>query len=84
MSNLNDFMAVATMTLYDDGHGNEHYEETIVLTNVASFVDAMKQIEDYAGNDLESVNITLYEGPFLTLDDDTLDKIIKRGSNLVP
>lgn len=84
MSDLNDYMAVATMTLYDDGHGNEHYEETIVLTNIASFVDAMKKIEDYAGKDLESVNITLYDGPFLTLDDDTLNKIIERGSRLMP
>lgn len=84
MSDLNDFMAVATMTLYDDGHGNEHYKETIVLTNIASFVDAMKKIEDYAGKDLESVNITLYDSPFLTLDDDTLNKIIERGSRLMP
>ena len=63
---MKDFFAIANVTYFDVGDmkGNP---ETIVITEVSSFQDAMSRIEDYYSTDLESVQLELYEGPFITL-----------------
>ena len=63
---MKEFFAIANVVYYDESNV-ESYAETIVITEVSNFQDAMSRIEAYYAQDLESVQLELYEGPFIRL-----------------
>lgn len=54
-------------------------EENIILTGIPSFTEAMRQIEDYYGEDLIQVlELTLYDLPFIyKVPDEEIERIAK-------
>lgn len=72
---MKDCVAIAIIDYFNDTYEKTD-KEIIVLTEVESYKDAMTRIEDYYGPDLESLQITLIDGPFLQIDSKTLDKIM--------
>lgn len=75
---MKKLIALATVSYYN----NDNYKtetEKIVLTEVENFVDAMERIEKYYSNELEQVDIELYEGPFVFLTDEVYAEIKERG-----
>lgn len=75
---MKEFIAIATVSYYND-NDNTTETEKIVLTEVENFVDAMERIEKYYSQDLEQVDIELYEGPFLFLTDEEHAAIKERS-----
>ena len=73
---MKEFIAIATVHYYNDVT-NTSDEEYIVLTEVDTFAEAARRIEEYYGLDLESINVTLLDGPFLTLTQDSVDNLMK-------
>ena len=74
---LNDYFAIATIEYYNESQ-NDTFVENQVLTNVSSYTEAVAMLEEYYGNDLESIQqMTLLEGPFLNVSNETIDKIMK-------
>ena len=66
----------ATATIQFDAGDNNSYKENIILTEVENFVDAVSRIEAYYGNDLESIlELNLFEGPFVILNDRALEAL---------
>jgi hypothetical protein len=61
---MENFYALCAITWYCDANNTEE-KEYIVLTGINNYTDAMCKIERYYANDLISVDIALYEGPFI-------------------
>lgn len=74
---MKEFIAIATVSFYDE-IDNTTATEKIVLSEVENFVDAMERIEKYYSQDLERVDIEIFEGPFLTLTDEAI-KVLKEA-----
>lgn len=63
-----DYMAIATCKYYNDSLDNLE-TETIVITEVETFAEAMAKVESYYGDDLETATITLRDGPYFRFPD---------------
>lgn len=61
-----DYIAIATCKYYDDSLDNLE-TETIVITEIETFAEAMAKVESYYGDDLESATITLRDGPYFNI-----------------
>lgn len=73
---MDKYIALAVIQYYNSAE--EKIEtEYIVLTGVSTFVEAMSQIEDYYGEDLEVCEISFHEGPILHVSEEAFDKIVK-------
>ena len=73
---MKEFCAIAIVNFYDDVSGDT-LTDRLVITNIDTYGEAMAQIEEYYGRDIESVNITLLEGPFLQISAITCDRIMR-------
>jgi hypothetical protein len=76
---MKEFIALAYVNFYNDVT-DETDTECIVLTEVENYSDAMNRIEAFYSQDLESVELTLLEGPFLTISHNTFEKIMEGNS----
>ena len=77
---MDKFVALAKVDWYDkyeEDIAQRTKTDYIVLTSVVSFSKAVEEIEEYYDKDLIKVEIELIEGPFLTLDKDTHERIAK-------
>ena len=72
---MKNYAAIAIINYFNDTDEKTD-KEIIVLTEVENYRDAMARIEDYYWPDLESLQITLIDGPFLKIDSQILDKIM--------
>ena len=80
----NDFFAACRVTfMYDDGEKYEERIDYIVFTNVATHSEAVHKVEEYYGNDLIGVTVTLFEGPGLLIPKELYDKIEETGGELL-
>lgn len=80
----NDFFAACRVTfMYDNGEKYEERIDYIVFTNVASHSEAVHKVEEYYGNDLIGVTVTLFEGPGLLIPKELYDKIEETGGELL-
>ena len=61
-----DYVAIATCK-YHNGSLDNLETETIVITKIETFAEAMAKVESYYGDDLESVTITLKAGPYFKI-----------------
>ena len=62
-----------------NGTATEH----IGITHITTFTDAMALVEDYYGNDLVSIKITIVEGPVFHLSRAEADRIIQRDNEII-
>lgn len=62
-----DYIAIATCKYYDDSLDNLE-TETIVITEIETFAEAMAKIESYYGDDLEFRNYYFVRWPLLFYD----------------
>lgn len=67
------FLAIAKVSWYNEDNVIE--TDYIAITRVDDFCEAMRRIEEYYGNDLESVFIKLVDGPFCQLPREYAEKI---------
>ena len=73
---LNDYFALACIEAFDDDSGDT-YKENLILTNVSNYTEAMELLERYYGLNIEVIHdLTLFEGPFLRVSDQTVEKIV--------
>ena len=69
-----EFIALAKIEFYDEE--DDLRTDNIIITEVESFADAVARVEAYYSNDLHAiVELTLYDGPFLTTDDTSFNLI---------
>ena len=57
--------------------------EHIGITHITNFTDAMALVEQYYGDDLVSVKITIVEGPVFHLSRAEADRIIQRDNEIL-
>lgn len=70
-----EFFAAATIQFWNEAEDTSQ-EENIILTEVENFVDAVTRIEAYYSNDLEAIiELNLFEGPFVILNDRALEAL---------
>ena len=70
-----EFYAAATIQFWNEAEDTSQ-EENIILTEVENFVDAVTRIEAYYGSSLEAlVELNLFEGPFVILNDRALEAL---------
>lgn len=77
-----EYAAICDVEYWSDttnGTATEH----IGITHVTTFTDAMALVEDYYGNDLVSVKITIVEGPVFHLSRAEADRIIQRDNEII-
>lgn len=59
---MEEYIAVATIRYYVAD--NNYAEENVLMTHVKNFAEAVKKLEDYYGDDLDTIiELTLLEGP---------------------
>lgn len=73
---METYTAVAEVEFYVDDEGATA-KENILLTNVASFAEAMTQVEDYYGKELCSARITLVDSPYIHISEKYLDVFLR-------
>lgn len=69
------YMAVCEVERYSEVD-NRSITEYVDITNIDNYASAMNLVEEYYGDDIESVKITLLKGPFIHLNKDMADRII--------
>lgn len=71
---METYLAICEIDFYfDDG---KTASETIAMTEVRNYTDAVTRAEAYYGEDLISIKVTLVEGPFCPLNDYMVDQIM--------
>ena len=71
------FVAIAKIEFFDiEG---DLRKETIFLTEIKNFSDAMQKIEKYYGEDLYAVTLILKDGPYLIVNDEEYTNKIISG-----
>ena len=73
---MKSYIAAATITLYEESI-DESFTSHIILSEVSSYVDAVQRIETRYGIALESVDITLLEGPFVEISAEYFEKFVQ-------
>ena len=77
-----EYAAICDVEYWSDttnGTATEH----IGITHITTFTDAMALIEDYYGNDIVSVKITILEGPVFHFTHTEADRIIQRDNEIL-
>ena len=75
---METYLAICEIDFYfDDGDNtNTTHSETIAMTEVRNYADAVARAESYYGEDLISIKVTLIDGPFCPLNDYMVDQIM--------
>ena len=74
---METYLAICEVDFYfDDGSENTTHSETIAMTEVRNYTDAVTRAEAYYGDDLISIKVTLIEGPFCPLNNYMVDQIM--------
>ena len=72
---MEEYIAVATIRYYVAD--NNYAEENILMTHVKDFTEAVKKLEDYYGNDLNTiVKLTLLNGPMAFISKENMDRAL--------
>jgi hypothetical protein len=80
---MKEFFAVCCVTFIAE-YVEEYKEETdyIILTDIDTYSDAVSKLEEYYGDDLISLTITLFEGPVFRMPKEIYDSILKNGGEI--
>lgn len=72
---MEEYIAVATIRYYVAD--NNYAEENVLMTHVKNFAEAVKKLEDYYGNDLNTiVKLTLLNGPMAFLSKENMNRAL--------
>lgn len=72
---MEEYIAVATIRYYVAD--NNYAEENILMTHVKNFAEAVKKLEDYYGDDLDTIiELTLLEGPMAFISKENMKRAL--------
>ena len=72
---MEEFVAVATIRYYVAD--NNYAEENVLMTHVKNFAEAVKKLEDYYGDDLNTIiELTLLNGPMAFLSKENMNRAL--------
>ena len=72
---MEEFVAVATIRYYVAD--NNYAEENVLMTHVKNFAEAVKKLEDYYGDDLNTIiELTLLNGPMAFISKENMDRAL--------
>lgn len=72
---MEEYIAVATIRYYVAD--NNCAEENVLMTHVKNFAEAVKKLEDYYGDDLDTIiELTLLEGPMAFISKENMDRAL--------
>ena len=72
---MEEFVAVATIRYYVAD--NNYAEEIVLMTHVKNFAEAVKKLEDYYGDDLNTIiELTLLNGPMAFISKENMDRAL--------
>ena len=80
---MKEFFAVCRITFIAE-YTEDYKEETdyVILTDIDTYSDAVSRLEEYYGNDLISLTITLLNGPFFRISKEIYDSLIENGGEI--
>lgn len=72
---MEEYIAVATIRYYVAD--NNYAEENVLMTHVKNFAEAVKKLEDYYGDDLNTIiELTLLEGPMAFISKENMKRAL--------
>lgn len=72
---MEEYIAVATIRYYVAD--NNYAEENVLMTHVKNFAEAVKKLEDYYGDDLDTIiELTLLEGPMAFISKENMKRAL--------
>lgn len=72
---MEEYIAVATIRYYVAD--NNYAEENVLMTHVKNFAEAVKKLEDYYGDDLNTIiELTLLNGPMAFISKENMDRAL--------
>ena len=72
---MEEYIAVATIRYYVAD--NNYAEENVLMTHVKNFAEAVKKLEDYYGDDLNTIiELTLLEGPMAFISKENMNRAL--------
>lgn len=72
---MEEYIAVATIRYYVAD--NNYAEENVLMTHVKNFAEAVKKLEDYYDNDLDTIiELTLLEGPMAFISKENMKRAL--------
>lgn len=74
------FIAVAKIKSY---YNSNEVIDYITLSNIRNFKEAAEIIDEQWGNDAESIEITLLDGPVPYITEEEYNRLIKGGNEIV-
>lgn len=69
------FLYIGDVTHYNDEKRAEISKKIVV--RASSFVEAVQQIENWYGNELTSLNLTMVEDQLITICDECYERLLK-------
>lgn len=72
---MEEYIAVATIRYYVAD--NNYAEENVLMTHIKNFAEAVKKLEDYYGDDLDTIiELTLLEGPMAFISKENMKRAL--------
>lgn len=80
---MKEFFAVCRITFIAE-YTEEYKEETdyIVLTDINTYSDTVSELEEYYGDDLVSLTVTLFDGPVFRIPKEIYDSLLENGGEI--
>lgn len=80
---MKEFFAVCRITFVAE-YGEEYKEETdyIILTDIDTYSEAVSKLEEYYGDDLISLTVTLFDGPIFRMPKEIYDSLLENGGEI--
>lgn len=80
---MKEFFAVCRITFIAE-YTEEYKEETdyIILTDIDTYSDAVSKLEEYYGDDLISLTVTLFDGPIFRMSKEIYDSLLENGGEI--
>lgn len=80
---MKEFFAVCRITFIAE-YAEEYKEETdyIILTDIDTYSEAVSKLEEYYGDDLVSLTVTLFDGPVFRIPKEIYDSLLENGGEI--
>lgn len=80
---MKEFFAVCRITFIAE-YTEEYKEETdyIILTDIDTYSEAVSKLEEYYGDDLISLTVTLFDGPVFRMPKEIYDSLLENGGEI--
>ena len=80
---MKEFFAVCRITFIAE-YTEEYKEETdyVILTDIDTYSEAVSKLEEYYGDDLISLTITLFDGPIFRMPKEIYESLLESGGEI--